>query len=180
MNQIPNILSLVRMLFIPLILWLILSDYFLLSAIAVTLVGLTDYLDGYIARRYNYESLIGFYLDSIADKMFIISIYLILGFKFLLPLNLIMLIIFREILILGSYLFGFALAIKHNIRPIFVSKLNTFFQILLIIFVCLASLTQNELPIINIIKDLLIAIVALTTIASSLIYIIVWTKAVNN
>ena len=93
MSQVPNILSLVRMLFVPLILWLILSNYFLLSAVVVALVGLTDYLDGYIARRYNHESLVGFYLDSIADKMLIVSIYLILGFKFLLPLNLIMLII---------------------------------------------------------------------------------------
>ena len=137
-------------------------------------------MDGYIARRYNHESLVGFYLDSIADKMLVVSIYLILGFKFLLPLNLIMLIIFREILILGSYLFGLALSIRHNIRPIFVSKLNTCVQILLIIFVCLSSVFQNELIIINIIKNLFIVIVAFTTIASSLIYIIVWTKAVNN
>ncbi|MFL2886029.1 MAG: CDP-alcohol phosphatidyltransferase family protein [Candidatus Pelagibacterales bacterium] len=180
MSQVPNILSLVRMLFVPLILWLILSNYFLLSAVVVALVGLTDYLDGYIARRYNHESLVGFYLDSIADKMLIVSIYMILGFKFLLPLNLIMLIIFREILILGSYLFGLALSIRHNIRPIFVSKLNTCVQILLIIFVCLSSVFQNELIIINIIKNLFIVIVAFTTIASSLIYIIVWTKAVNN
>ena len=91
-----------------------------------------------------------------------------------------MLIIFREILILGSYIFGLALSIRHNIRPIFVSKLNTCFQILLIIFVCLSSVFQNELIIINIIKNLFIVIVAFTTIASSLIYIIVWTKAVNN
>ena len=180
MSQIPNILSLVRMLFIPFILWLILSNYFLLSAIVVSFVGLTDYLDGYIARKYSYESLIGFYLDSVADKMLVISIYLILGFKFLLPLNLIILIIFREVLILGSYLFGLALEIKHNIRPVFISKLNTFFLILLIILVCLCSVTQDELFIFNIIKNLLIAIVAFTTIASSLIYIIVWTKAVNN
>ena len=89
MSQVPNILSLVRMLFVPLILWLILSNYFLLSAVVVASVGITDYLDVYIARRYNQESLIGFYLDSIADKMLIVSIYLILGFKFLLPLNLI-------------------------------------------------------------------------------------------
>ena len=54
MSQVPNILSLVRMLFVPLILWLILSNYFLLSAVVVALVGLTDYLDGYIARRYNH------------------------------------------------------------------------------------------------------------------------------
>jgi len=51
---------------------------------------------------------------------------------------------------------------------------------LLIIFVCLSSVFQNELTIINIIKNLFIVIVAFTTIASSLIYIIVWTKAVNN
>ena len=112
--------------------------------------------------------------------MLIVSIYMILGFKFLLPLNLIMLIIFREILILGSYLFSLALSISHNIRPIFVSKLNTCVQILLIILVCLSSVFQNELIIINMIKNLFIVIVAFTTIASSLIYIIVWTKAVNN
>ena len=181
MSLLPNILSLVRILFVPLILWLIISNLFFLSAIIITFVGITDFFDGYFARKYNSETKIGLYLDAVADKILIVSIYLILGLKLLIPLYLIMIIISRELLISGSYLFGFALNLEHNLRPIFISKINTFFQILLIIVVCLSSVVYlSDFYVINIIKISLIIIVALTTIVSSFRYIIVWSNAVNN
>ena len=181
MSYLPNILSLVRIILVPLILWLLIQDLYIISAIIITMVGLTDYFDGYLARKYNSESLLGFYLDAIADKVLIITIYLVLGIKLLLPTYLIILIIFREALVSGAYLLKFLLDLKFNLKPILISKINTFLQIALIIFVCFLTVNQlNQSEEVIFVRDSLIAIVTITTIVSSLIYIIIWLKAVGS
>lgn len=181
MSYLPNILSLVRIILVPLILWLLIQDLYIISAIIITMVGLTDYFDGYLARKYNSESLVGFYLDAIADKVLIITIYLVLGIKLLLPTYLIILIIFREALVSGAYLLKFLLDLKFNLKPILISKINTFLQIALIVFVCLLTVNQlNQSEEVIFVRDSLIAIVTITTIVSSLIYIIIWLKAVGS
>ena len=165
----------------PLIIWLLIIDSFLEAAIIIIVVGLTDFLDGFIARKYNSETVFGFYLDAIADKVLIVSIYLILGIKLLIPLYLIILIVFRELLISGSYLLGAVLDFKANLKPILVSKINTFLQILLTIFTCLFAIGElREIKEFIIISTFLIVVVTITTIVSSVIYIIMWLKAVNN
>ena len=165
----------------PLIMWLLLIDSFLEAAIIIIAVGLTDFLDGFIARKYNSETVFGFYLDAIADKVLIVSIYLILGIKLLIPLYLIILIVFRELLISGSYLLGAVLDFKVSLKPILVSKINTFLQILLTIITCLFTISEfKEVKEFIIISNSLIAVVTITTIVSSVIYIIMWLKAVNN
>jgi cardiolipin synthase len=180
MNYLPNTLSLVRIILVPLILWLLIQDLFVISAIIISIVGLTDYFDGYLARKYNSESLLGFYLDAIADKVLIITIYLILGIKLILPTHLIILIVFREVLISGAYLLKFILDLKFNFKPILISKINTFLQIALIVFVCLMTINQfNQYEAVMIARDFLIAIVTITTIVSLLLYIIIWLKAVG-
>ena len=181
MSYLPNILSLVRIILVPLILWLLIQDLYIISAIIITMVGLTDYFDGYLARKYNAESLVGYYLDAIADKVLIITIYLVLGIKLLLPTYLIILIIFREALVSGAYLLKFLLELKFNLKPILISKINTFLQIALIVFVCLLTINQlNQSEEVIFVRDSLIAIVTITTIVSSLIYIIIWLKAVGS
>ena len=181
MNYLPNILSLVRIILVPLILWLLIQDLFVISAITISIVGLTDYFDGYLARKYNSESLVGFYLDAIADKVLIITIYLILGIKLLLPTYLIILIVFREALVSGAYLLKFLLDLKFNLKPILISKINTFLQITLIVFVCLFTINQfYQLEAVMIVRNFLIAIVTITTIVSLLLYIIIWLKAVGS
>jgi cardiolipin synthase len=161
--------------------WLLLIDSFLEAAIIIIVVGLTDFLDGFIARKYNSETVFGFYLDAIADKVLIVSIYLILGIKLLIPLYLIILIVFRELLISGSYLLGAVLDFKVSLKPILVSKINTFLQILLTIITCLFTISEfKEVKEFIIISNSLIVVVTITTIVSSVIYIIMWLKAVNN
>ena len=181
LNYLPNILSLVRIILVPLILWLLIQDLFVISAITISIVGLTDYFDGYLARKYNSETLVGFYLDAIADKILIITIYLILGIKLLLPTYLIILIVFREALVSGAYLLKFLLDLKFNLKPILISKINTFLQITLIVFVCLFTINQfYQLEAVMIVRNFLIAIVTITTIVSLLLYIIIWLKAVGS
>ena len=181
MKYLPNTLSLIRITLVPLILWLLIQDLFIISAFIITAVGLTDFFDGYLARKYSSESIVGFYLDAIADKALIVTIYLILGIKLLLPLYLIIIIVFREALISGAYLFKLALNLKFNMKPILISKINTLLQIILIVFVCLLTVNQiNQLREVMLIRSFLIALVTITTIVSSLIYIIIWLRVVGN
>ena len=97
------------------------------------------------------------------------------------PLYLIILILFKEVLISGAYLFKLALDLKFNTKPILISKINTFLQIILIVFVCLLTINQiNQLGEAMFIRNFLIALVTITTIVSSLIYITIWLKAVGS
>jgi cardiolipin synthase len=98
-----------------------------------------------------------------------------------LPTHLIILIVFREVLISGAYLLKFILDLKFNFKPILISKINTFLQIALIVFVCLMTINQfNQYEAVMIARDFLIAIVTITTIVSLLLYIIIWLKAVGS
>ncbi len=181
MKSFPNILSIIRILSVPFILWLLILDRYLASALIVTIVGLTDFFDGYLARKYNAVSKIGFFLDAIADKSLVVTIYFVIGIKLMLPVYLVRLIIFREVLISCSYIFGLILGKKIDLNPIFISKINTFLQILLIVTVCLLAIDKfNILSFVNLFKPALIILVSITTISSSFLYMVMWFKKIDN
>jgi|TARA_B110000259_G_scaffold36234_1_gene40785 cardiolipin synthase len=181
MKSFPNILSIIRILSVPFILWLLILDRYLASALIVTIVGLTDFFDGYLARKYNAVSKIGFFLDAIADKSLVVTIYFVIGIKLMLPVYLVILIIFREVLISCSYIFGLILGKKIDLKPIFISKINTFLQILLIVTVCLLAIDKfNILSFVNLFKPALIILVSITTISSSFLYMVMWFKKIDN
>tara|TARA_B110000967_G_C18901425_1_gene575614 strand:- start:3249 stop:3797 length:549 start_codon:yes stop_codon:yes gene_type:complete len=181
MKSFPNILSIIRILSVPFILWLLILDRYLASALIVTIVGLTDFFDGYLARKYNAASKIGFFLDAIADKSLVVTIYFVIGIKLMLPVYLVILIIFREVLISCSYIFGLILGKKIDLKPIFISKINTFLQILLIVTVCLLAIDKfNILSFVNLFKPALIILVSITTISSSFLYMVMWFKKIDN
>tara|TARA_B100001769_G_C21837417_1_gene454546 strand:- start:169 stop:615 length:447 start_codon:yes stop_codon:yes gene_type:complete len=130
-------------------------------------MGLTDCIDGVMARYLNCVSLLGAYLDAIADKIMINAAFLILYSINILPHYILILAISRDLIIFT----GILLKNKNNnfteMNPIFLSKVNTFMQILLVIY-CLLFL--NTLADIKYIQDI-INVVTLTTIASALEYI---------
>ena len=87
----------------------------------------------------------------------------------------------EKALITGAYLFKLVLNLKFDLKPILISKINTFLQITLIVFICLLSINQiNQFREVMFIRNFLITLVTMTTIVSSLIYIIMWLKAVGN
>ena len=103
MKNIPNILSSLRILLIPLFTWLSLNGYSEWAAFILIISGFTDMLDGYLARKYNWITQLGKVLDPIADKLTQISVYLILIFKlnWLWPLFAIMILKESVMMILG-------------------------------------------------------------------------------
>ena len=180
LKKIPNLLSSIRIIFIPLIIYGLIIDDLLLSLIFSYLVCLSDLLDGYLARRYNSETQIGFYLDALGDKAFIISLYLAMSIKLLLPFYLIAVVVFKDLFILASYLIAFLLKNQLKIKISKLSKLNTAFQMILILLILMAEVGEfSSTSIFEISIEIFCFVVAFTTILSLILYIFNWIYGYN-
>lgn len=160
----PNFITLGRIFSVPLIVWLILTgDY--RQAFWITLIaGLSDILDGLLARTLKVYSLLGAYLDPFADKLLLLGAFIALSVKFLIPLWLVILVVFRDILILGGVILLWGMKKKFQIKPLMISKVNTFFQITIVV----AVLAQEAYSLLTLeILAALFSLTALTTFLSA-------------
>lgn len=170
-SQLPNLLSLSRILLVPVVVVLLDERQYNLALMVFTLAGITDGLDGWIAKKYRLETAIGRILDPLADKLLLVSTYAMLTVLNDIPFWLLVMVLFRDLLILSGYWILILMDKKLPIRPIFSSKLNTFSQIVLVVVVLINSAQWLALD--NII-NLLIYFVALTTLYSGSRYIWMW------
>jgi cardiolipin synthase (CMP-forming) len=129
--NIPNTLTLARIVLVPLVVWLIITHENLAAFVLFLLAGLSDAADGYLAKRYGWRTELGAYLDPIADKALLVSIYVTLGFAGHLPAWLVIAVVSRDILIVGAVLLSWMLSRPMSLHPILISKANTFSQIVL-------------------------------------------------
>jgi cardiolipin synthase len=127
----PNILTFGRVCAVPLAIWLVLKYDCAAATILFILAGLTDALDGWLARRRGISAL-GTLLDPLADKVLLMSMFVTLAAIHLLPMWLAILVVFRDILIVGGILLLRVLGSPVAIRPLLISKLNTAAQIALV------------------------------------------------
>jgi cardiolipin synthase len=129
--SIPNLISLGRLLSVPLAVWLILVGELGWAFWLFVASGLSDAIDGFIARAFRSRTALGGYLDPIADKALLVSVYLALGHVGYLPVWLVILVVFRDILIIGGVLLLYTLKESFAMQPSFISKVNTTMQIVL-------------------------------------------------
>ncbi len=129
--NIPNTLTLARIVLVPLVVWLIVTHEMLAAFVLFLLAGVSDAADGYLAKRFQWRTELGAYLDPIADKLLLVSIYVTLGFANHLPAWLVIAVVSRDILIIGAFLLSWVLSRPVPIHPLLVSKANTFAQIVL-------------------------------------------------
>ena len=171
MEHVPNLITMLRMAFVPLLI-LVLKDHRYLDALWLFLLaGFSDGLDGYIAKRFDCASQLGAILDPAADKILLVSAYVMLALQNLVPFWLVLVVTFRDLLIVGGYLVYTSLYGPVQMRPSAVSKLNTFMQILLVLFV----LTERAFAFhIAHVQLLLIFGVLVTTVASGGHYLWTW------
>jgi cardiolipin synthase (CMP-forming) len=168
-----NLITLSRLLSVPLAIWLVLDDSMGAAFGLFVAAGLTDAVDGFIAKRFNQRSQLGALLDPLADKVLLVSMFVTLGFTGRLPDWIVILVVFRDVLIVGGYLLASTVAQPIRTRPLWVSKLNTALQIALVAVV----LGRPGLGI----DDhgatwLLIFAVALTTVLSGGGYLVRWMR----
>ncbi|MDQ1331838.1 MAG: hypothetical protein QG578_2108 [Thermodesulfobacteriota bacterium] len=135
--NIPNILTIIRILLVPLFVIALIKDLFFSALLLFTVAGLSDGLDGLIARYFNQRTVLGAYLDPIADKLLIISAFASLAVLKIIPGWLTVIVISRDVLILlGIAVFSIN-DITVDIKPSFVSKCTTVAQISTVIFILL-------------------------------------------
>jgi cardiolipin synthase (CMP-forming) len=130
--SIPNLITLARLLSVPVIIWLVLSQQLTAALVMFLLAGLSDAVDGFVARRFDQRSTLGALLDPIADKAMLVSVFVTLGLAHHLPDWLVILVVFRDVMIVGGFLFWAALGQRIRSDPLVISKINTAAQITLI------------------------------------------------
>lgn len=140
--NLPNLITMARILCVPLIVWTITAGHMLPAFLLFLLAGISDAVDGFLAKRFNMATELGAVLDPLADKALIVSIYVALGFTETLPRWIVILVVSRDILIVGGFLVAMLINRPMPVRPHPVSKLNTVAQILLA-GVALGSLGLN-------------------------------------
>ena len=129
--NLPNLITIARILLAPFIIWLIVSGEMLAAFIAFLVAGVSDGVDGFLAKRWSQITALGAHLDPLADKLLLVSIYVALGLGSHLPPWLVILVVSRDLLILGGLMVAWVLDRPMAIKPLLISKVNTTGQILL-------------------------------------------------
>jgi cardiolipin synthase (CMP-forming) len=171
--NIPNLITLGRILLVPVVVWAIAGGAMWLAFLLFVAAGVSDAVDGYLAKRFNMTTELGAYLDPLADKALIVSIYLTLGINGDIPRWLVIMVVSRDIMIVSGVILSWLLGNPLKMKPLLVSKLNTVAQIL---FACvvLGSLgfgieaVQLEL--------ILMGFVAVLTLLSVAAYLAEWIR----
>jgi cardiolipin synthase len=169
--NVPNAISIARVLAVPLMIWLIISGEFFVAFWVFILAGISDGVDGFIAKRFNQQTTLGAYLDPAADKLMLVSIYVAFGVLEILPPWLVILVVSRDVLIVGGVLLAILLEQPVKVRPLLLSKMNTAAQIVLA-GVVLAALGFN----IESSEILFIGSIVVTalTLSSGAQYVLTW------
>ena len=171
--NLANAISVARLCAAPLVVWLILSDELALAFWIFLAAGLSDALDGFIAKRWGRLTMLGAYLDPIADKALLVGAYIALGYYGGLPLWLVILVVFRDMTIVGGAVLFRMVTDTLSMEPLMISKVNTVTQIVL------ATVLLGHLGLdlgLGGLVEVLIYVVAVTTLASGGAYIFEWTR----
>ena len=173
----PNFISLGRLLTVPVIIWLILTNQMTTAFWLFIVAGISDILDGLLARILKERTKVGAYLDPIADKALLMGTFISLAVQDYLPLWLVILVVFRDILIISGTLLLILFNKEFTVTPTLISKIHTLVQIVLISILLCSSIVN--LPWHHQITDILIKTVAITGLLSGFNYVYIWTMTMN-
>jgi cardiolipin synthase len=174
--NLPNLITTARILAIPLMVWAIAADQLMFAFVLFLLAGVTDAIDGFLAKHFGMASELGAYLDPLADKALIVSIYVTLGITEAVPRWIVILVVSRDIMIVAAIMLSWVVGKPIAIRPVMVSKLNTVAQILFAGLVLGVMAYDLEIPMV---VGGLMALVALLTVLSAGYYVAEWVRHMN-
>ncbi|NOY62689.1 MAG: CDP-alcohol phosphatidyltransferase family protein [Gammaproteobacteria bacterium] len=170
-QDIPNAISILRIALVPMLVLLLVQARFTEALLLFAIAGVSDALDGFLAKHYGWVSRLGSILDPLADKLLLVSSYVTLGLLGFLPLWLVVAVIARDIIIvLGGWAFHRVIG-PYEMHPTYISKANTFTQILMIF---MALLSLGWWPLEAKIIEYTAYIVGITTVLSGLDYVLIW------
>lgn len=171
LRDIPNIISLLRILLVLPVVWLLLDKEYSLALLLFFIAGISDGIDGYLAKRNNWQSRLGSILDPLADKLLLISSYLTLAWLGNIPMWLVFFVLLRDLVIISGAVAYHIKFGEYEMTPTVVSKINTFCQILLVLAIMFSN-GFYTLP--GKILEYLIYAVLTTTLMSGADYVWVW------
>ena len=175
--SIPNLITLGRILLVPVVVWAIASGAMWIAFLLFVAAGVSDAVDGFLAKRFRMTTELGAYLDPLADKALIVSIYLTLGINNMIPGWLVILVVSRDIMIVGAVMLSWLVGTPLKVKPLLVSKLNTAAQI---VYACVVLGTlgfEYKLPILTLV---LMGLVAALTLLSVAAYVAEWVRHMNS
>ena len=174
--SIPNLITLARILLVPVVIWAITSGEMRIAFLLFFAAGVSDAVDGFLAKRFGMATELGAYLDPLADKAMIVSIYVALGIAEAIPRWLVILVVSRDIMIVGAVMLSWLVDKPVALKPLLVSKLNTVAQIVLALVVlgALGFKFDGAAAIV-----LLTALVAALTLLSIAFYVAEWVRHMN-
>ncbi len=166
--NIPNLITVVRILLVPLLAIFLLEGKFALALLVFLVAGVSDGLDGLLARLLKQQTRLGAILDPLADKALLVTAFVILAVLGVVPSWLAVLVVSRDMLIMA----GIAVLLLHKrevvFQPFFVSKLTTFSQLATVAFV----LGRDYLTTFSGLGDYLIVVTAILTVVSAGCYVV--------
>jgi cardiolipin synthase len=173
--NLPNLMTLIRVLLIPVFVIFIINKLFEWALITFAIAGITDGIDGMVARITHKRTELGAYLDPIADKLLLMAAFISLAIIEILPSWLAVIVVTRDVIILLGFLVFILLNYRPKIKPSLVSKVTTFFQISTILLVLMAGYA----PIFKQLSVIAVYGTTLFTIVSGSHYIYVGTRILN-
>lgn len=174
---IPNLISIFRLVLVPLAIDAIVTGRFDIAFWIFLIAGVSDGIDGFIARHFDQRSELGAYLDPIADKLLLVSIFVTLAVLGIIPIWLAILVLSRDVLIIGAVVLSWGLGRRLPIRPLLVSKANTTAQIAFAALVLWSRAFGFDLGGLWVLGELLVAGL---TITSGIAYVVDWLRVMSS
>jgi cardiolipin synthase (CMP-forming) len=174
--SIPNLITLGRILLVPVVVWAITAGEMRVAFILFLAAGISDAVDGFLAKRFGMTTELGAYLDPLADKAMLVSIYVALGITEAIPRWLVILVVSRDIMIVSAVILSWVVDKPVPLKPLMVSKLNTVAQIALACVVLAALGFELDADVAVIV---LTALVAILTLLSVGFYLAEWVRHMN-
>ena len=137
--NIPNFITVGRVILVPVVFWLLVSGRVQAAFYTFVVAGISDAVDGYLAKRFGWTTELGAYLDPLADKLLLVSIFVAMGVMGEMPSWLVIGVVARDIMIIAAVMVSWLMDNPVRIRPLAVSKANTAAQLVLASTVQLVS-----------------------------------------
>jgi cardiolipin synthase (CMP-forming) len=175
--SIPNLITLGRIILVPIVVWAITSGEMRAAFFLFVAAGISDAVDGFLAKRFNMASELGAVIDPLADKALIVSIYVALAIAGALPISLVILVVSRDIMIISGFMVSWVVGQPIPVRPHPVSKANTAAQIVLATLVLAEKAFAFDAAMA---VHILIGLVVLLTLVSMGLYLAEWLRHMNS
>jgi cardiolipin synthase (CMP-forming) len=169
--NIANLLTVLRFCLVPIVIVSIINKEWMIALVVFVTAGVTDAIDGFIARHFDMRTELGAYLDPLADKALLVSIYITMAVAGIIPVWIAVLVVSRDIMIVGAVIVSWLLDNPVEINPLKLSKANTLAQITFAALALSMLAFDKTLPMVH---QGGLAIVAALTLASMAAYLAAW------